>query len=180
LYGKDELVNLVHTWALGQMASAVPSKIVHYDEGNPFVEGWVICGCPEFFISLHKFFNWDNCGVMHDHPHDSMSLCLEGPMTERYQIGNGPIQERVINAGDMIFRPHNFRHLLPYKEGEKGLTLFVHGPIFEKAYFYCPEGRISYDKFVELGNQCLSTFTASKLLGLLGFGTKSGPTSQSN
>ena len=181
IFSKEEFVDLIHQWVKENVTSGPPNgTIIHYDDGNPFAKGWVISNCDEFGIFVHEFCNWDNCGSMHDHPYDSMSLCLEGPMTEKYAIGDGPVKERIIQRGDLVFRPSNYRHVLPYKEGEKGLTLFITGPVFRHAYFYCPEGKIEYSKFVEFGNKCFSTFVISRMLGLFGSGTTSGPTSPNN
>jgi hypothetical protein len=104
-----------------------PTAVHHNTLGVLVAKSWLL---QEGLINvfLHRFYNADLSDSVHDHPWDSVSICLEGGMTERY-MEDGQWKVRTIKQGDVVYRPAEFMHQLPCVEGETATTLYIVGPV---------------------------------------------------
>lgn len=109
---------------------------------DPYMLRWFIIPRNRFFnIYLHQVLKDDDDRALHDHPWASLSIMLEGELTEIFAKSDGETLTskklyREIKQGQIVYRRGKFAHRLMVRNGE-AKTLFITGPRFRKWGFYC-------------------------------------------
>lgn len=124
----------------------------HFLVGNPldpYLKRWyVIPRNPILCIYLHQFLKDDEDRAEHDHPWDSVSLCIKGTYTE---IRKG--QATPCRFFSLIYRKaeNSHRIVLPEKDGKKtpAWTLFITGWRKREWGFHCPSGWVHWKDFTK-------------------------------
>ena len=130
------------------------------DPDNPYMRRWfVIPRNDDFNIYLHHIRHSDDDRALHDHPWQSLSLCLAGGM---YEItgSNDPDHpdhaRAVVKAGDVRSRDPLTAHRLELAEPPNApvecWTLFITGPKVRTWGFHCPQGFVPWDEFTDPDN----------------------------
>lgn len=92
------------------------------DIGPGYLHRWFLLPRNRFFnIYLHRFLAPDR-GDLHDHPWDSVSLCLKGAMREQTLGGYN-----FIRPGTVVFRRSSALHRIDFVAGTCW-TILVTGP----------------------------------------------------
>ncbi len=110
---------------------------IDHQDGSPYLRRLhLLPWNPHINVYLHRFAGSDDGRGMHDHPFDSISLCLSGLMVE-HMPHNHPDRERGIapegdavrhvRPGSIRFRGAGHVHMLELVS-ERAITLFVTGP----------------------------------------------------
>lgn len=153
----EALLDQLLAWANKFMAENECVSYTHPD-GRLYIEAWCVYDTWPMQVILHKFHSEDPGWPLHDHPARSLSLCLEGSMTERYAPDSKNLDvtvDRVIKAGDLIWRGTDFWHRLPVGKNESALTLYISGETLNEEYkFNCPNGKVPNYIFRQLGFKC--------------------------
>lgn len=160
--------------ALGRMPDVVIGE-----EENPYLLRWYVIPRNRFFnIYLHKFCRSDDDRALHDHPWlFNMSILLKGDYIEHvfkkrkgiYAMSTLPgIIKKYRRRGAVYFRigkaPHRvqlnteYRKVFEVERGFAGMkefeipvwTLFITGPKVRKWGFYCPKGKVRWERFVSI------------------------------
>lgn len=98
---------------------------------------------------LHEFLRSDWDRHLHDHPWQSLSLCLSGRAIEHYRLSEtGRTCARPVQAGDVIYRPINLAHRIEVVEGPL-YTIFITGPVMREWGFQTPGGWVKSSDIVE-------------------------------
>jgi hypothetical protein len=99
-----------------------------------------------FNIYLHRILVSD-APPYHDHPWPSLSIMLEGSMSE-HVMGKG---KRHVETRQIVYRPSGLAHWLELAQDEQALTLFLMGPRVRQWGFWCPKGWRPAYEFREKG-----------------------------
>lgn len=119
---------------------------------DPYMYRWYVIPRNRWFnIYLHQFWRSDEPRSCHDHPWSSVSLMLDGSVTEIY--GNPPENIRSVKRGQIVYRSAKFTHriILPvgfyYFDLPRPVTLFITGPKIREWGFHCPKGWVPWQQF---------------------------------
>lgn len=115
------------------------------NEGDPYMRRWyMIPRNPEFNIYYHEILHDDDDRALHDHPWNSVSIMCKGRLREITPEG-----DRVVQAGDVVFRDPESAHRLELIDGESAETLFITGPRVREWGFHCPKGWVDWRDFTD-------------------------------
>lgn len=131
-------------------------------EPEPYMLRWYLIRKNRWLnVYLHQIWRSDDDRAHHDHPWQSVSLMLAGPMGEWIKTDRGQ-RYREINPGALIYRGARFAHRLEVLNRESRdvsghlrvhpITLFVTGPKVREWGWHCPKGWRHWREFVALGN----------------------------
>lgn len=110
--------------AMGVMSTRKPDMVINRP-GRSYLERWIERRDKELSLFLHRFRGSDPSDP-HDHPADSISLCLWGEMKEQVFDSEGNLEfELPIIPGRIVCRTANLLHRLAVEPGKECLTLFV-------------------------------------------------------
>lgn len=104
---------------------------------------WLIPRNDTFNIYYHRILHDDDDRALHDHPWPSFSFVVSGKLMETTSDG-----QRVIVAGDTVYRGPEMAHRLELIGGEPAETLFITGPRVREWGFHCPKGWVHWKAFV--------------------------------
>jgi len=137
------LAKLLQYWLIPQ--GREPDFVI----GDHYLDRWFIIPRNKLFnIYLHHIRHSDDDRALHDHPWWSISLCLDGYMSEVTSEGR-----KLIEMGHLVVRSTNFAHRLEIAEGAAGCwTLFVTGPLVRTWGFHCPQGWRAWYDYVDMKN----------------------------
>ena len=122
---------------------------------DPYLHRWWITPrTGKGAVYLHEMFKPDDDRALHDHPWESLSICLSGGMTE--YMTNG--ESREVSKGDIIWRGSTYAHRLGQPKPNTR-TLFITGERMRTWGFHCPKGWVRWRDFVaenpgEIGRGC--------------------------
>lgn len=106
------------------MQSRKPDFVVQRP-GVSYLERWIERRDDELSLFIHRFSGSDPSDP-HDHPADSVSLCLEGEMLEQVFREGGELDfELPIYPGRVVVRRSTLLHRLELEPGAECTTLFV-------------------------------------------------------
>ena len=127
---------LKHALVHGTAARRPPDFVIGDRDAPYMLRWWILPRNRAFNIYLHQFLRDDDDRALHDHPFWSVSLALDGDLTEVYLKG-GAERVRAVSVGDAIVRSGKFAHrmLVP----RPSWTLFVTGPVYRQWGFLCPD-----------------------------------------
>ena len=129
-----------------------PDFIIGAGRGEvPYLLRWYIIPRNRFFnIYLHKFLRDDDDRALHDHPWHSLSIGLKGRYKEIM-----PGRWVMRRPGVPVFRRATHQHRIVLLTDWKTLadrpvwTLFITGPKVRDWGFWCPQGFIPWQRFVD-------------------------------
>ncbi len=122
---------------------------------RPYMLRWYLLPRNDVFnIYYHRILRDDDDRALHDHPWPSFSIMVTGRMVEVTPDG-----ERLIRAGDCVYRGPEFAHRLQLVGGVPAETLFITGPKVRDWGFHCPGGFVHWRDFVgddpgQIGRGC--------------------------
>lgn len=93
-------------------------------------------------LNWHMFVSSDEA-TPHDHPWDSVSLCLWGNIVEHLKEGT-----KEIKPGSIVFRRAEDQHWLELKS-KFAITLFLYGPWKRDWGFHTDKGWVFWKNYVE-------------------------------
>jgi hypothetical protein len=126
-------------WLYGKLRK--PSFLIGDDPTRPYLRRWYLIPRNKHFnIYLHHVLRDDEDRALHDHPWESLSLCLKGQLGEVSRAPDGSHVTRTIKAGTFVRRSSTFAHRLFLIHGVPAWTLFVTGPRVREWGFLCPRG----------------------------------------
>jgi hypothetical protein len=99
-------------------------------------------------VYLHVFVAGDSDQALHDHPWWSCSITLDGHYRDIH--GTGCFQNRMVGAGDWVFRKASNPHRIELN-GDICTTLFITGPAFRQWGFHCKTGWVHWQKYLKGG-----------------------------
>lgn len=105
---------------------------------------WLLPRNDVFNIYYHRILRDDDDRALHDHPWPSFSIMVSGQMVEVTPDG-----ERLIRAGDCVYRGPDFAHRLQLVGGGAVETLFITGPKVREWGFLCESGWRHWSVFVD-------------------------------
>ena len=144
------LAKLLNRWLIPQ--GREPDFVI----GDHYMDRWFLIPRNKLFnIYLHHIRHSDDDRALHDHPWWSISLCLDGWMTEvtTEPLESHYVYRRLVEMGDLVFRSTEFRHRLEIADGSAGAwTLFITGPVVRTWGFYCPQGWRAWYDYVDMKN----------------------------
>ena len=117
---------------------------------DPYMLRWYLFPRNPFFnVYLHKFLRDDDDRAMHDHPWNFLSIMLKGCYREYRPSG-----DVLRTAPSIVYRPAESIHRVELICDENGndipcWTLVFTGPKIRVWGFWCPQGFIEWDKFVD-------------------------------
>jgi len=115
------------------------------DEPTPYLlRWWLLPRNRVFNVYFHEFLRSDDDRALHDHPWINVSLVLSGGYDE--VTPNGTFRRRV---GDVVFRLPRSRHRIALINEMPCETLFLTGPRVREWGFWCPQGWVPWQQFVE-------------------------------
>lgn len=135
-------------------------------EDKPYMHRWHVIPQNRYLnVYLHKFLNDDDDRALHDHPWDSISVCLKGVYKEHY--ADGTMKYR--HGGKIVYRAAEHTHRISlmkekyakyrdatintngyfYKNSIPAWTLFITGPKIREWGFHCPKGWRHHTNFVD-------------------------------
>ena len=123
------------------------------DPARPYMlRWWLVPRNDVFNIYYHRILRDDDDRALHDHPWPSFSIMVSGRMTEVTPEG-----ERLLRAGDCVYRGADFAHRLqlaaePLQPAGPVETLFITGPKVRDWGFRCPGGFVPWRDFVGDGS----------------------------
>jgi hypothetical protein len=121
--------------------------------GDPYMRRWwLIKRNPRFNIYLHHILHDDDDRALHDHPWVSLSLCLDGKLSELSRAKDGSEVTRQISCGDVVYRSSTFAHRLSLVDDNPSWTIFITGPKLREWGFLCPKGWVHYKVFTDSVN----------------------------
>jgi hypothetical protein len=145
------LASLLQRWLIP------PGREPDFVIGDHYMDRWFLIPRNKLFnIYLHHIRHSDDDRALHDHPWWSLSLCIDGWMTE---VTPGPthpqqLRRRLVEMGDVVFRSGTFAHRLEIADGATGAwTLFITGPVSRTWGFYCPQGWKPWYDYVAKGRK---------------------------
>lgn len=133
-----------------------PDFIIGRDN-KPYMLRWHILPKNKWFnVYLHKFLGDDDDRALHDHPWWSVSIILRGGYKEH--LPGGVIKHR--GAPRITFRRAAQAHRIELYRDSVGIyikravirpawTIFITGPRFREWGFYCPQGWVHHQDFVD-------------------------------
>lgn len=123
-----------------------PDREPDFNIGDPvYMQRWyLIPRNPSFNIYYHRVLRDDDDRALHDHPWPSFSIMVSGALREVLPDG-----ERIVKAGDCVYRGPEFAHRLALIDGEPAETLFITGPRVRDWGFHCPKGFVAWQDFLE-------------------------------
>lgn len=143
--GNMLITKLIHRWALWVMRRRPPDFINGRDylsKGHHYLSRWWVIPTTRMFnIFLHKMEASDDDRALHDHPWRNCSYILSGSYIEIM-----PDRNRVLRAGDIVFRRATAAHRLVVSQGPV-VTLFFTGPKIREWGFLCPQGWRHWKQF---------------------------------
>lgn len=118
---------------------------------SPYMLRWyVIPRNPWLNIYLHKFMRSDDDRALHDHPWWFVSLMLRGQYNEIRERGSAG---KVRRAPDIAYRRATDQHRVTLEERNGKpvpcWTLVLTGPKVRDWGFWCPQGFVPWQQFVE-------------------------------
>jgi mannose-6-phosphate isomerase-like protein (cupin superfamily) len=122
---------------------------------RPYMLRWHLVPRNDVFnIYYHRILRDDDDRALHDHPWPSFSIMITGRMVEVTPDG-----ERLIRAGDCVYRGPEFAHRLQLVGGVPAETLFITGPKVREWGFLCESGFVHWRDFVgddpgQIGRGC--------------------------
>lgn len=152
------LARRLDRWAADYCDTHAPSYIIGGEE-NPYLYRWRLRDKekPWFNVYLHYIVRDDDDRACHDHPWPSMSIILDGPLSEIRRV-RGREYERTFKDGDIVIRSPWAKHrlVLPDKApplmnvGLPVRTMFIVGPKIRSWGFWCPNNRwVHWRKFTD-------------------------------
>lgn len=109
----------------------------------PYMQRWWLLPRNEHFnVYYHRILKDDDDRALHDHPWPSFSIMVKGQLREVLPGG-----ERIVQAGDCVFRDPNMAHRLELIDGKPAETLFITGPRVREWGFHCPKGWVNWRDF---------------------------------
>lgn len=130
---------------LHQIAENIPPSFVIGGPDNPYLKRWVLHKDPETFsVYLHQILRDDDDRALHDHPWDSKTHVLDGVLIEVHP--DRP--NTMLCPGDTTTRKATDAHRLEVFGGPVW-TLFTTGPKVRDWGFWCPQGWIPWQDFVD-------------------------------
>jgi hypothetical protein len=124
-----------------------PTQIIGGIE-NPYLFRWCLAPKNRFGnIYLHLIVRDDDDRALHDHPFDSVSIVLDGPLSEIRRCKHGD-EIREFKAGDIVFRSASAAHrLFLDRRGTPAVTCFFVGPRRRQWGFLCPSRWVHWKEF---------------------------------
>lgn len=158
-------MNIFTKWLMKKANDIIASRSPDFKIGPPedpyMLRWWAIPRNRWFNIYIHLIRHDDDDRALHDHPWPSLSLMVTGRLIEHYQDDDELMAERVIQAGDWVYRKASFAHRLerPKQSGFGPITIFITGPRIREWGFKCPQGWRHWKDFVgmnigEVGRGC--------------------------
>lgn len=124
-----------------------PDFVIGPPEDPYLCRWWLTPRGRQSAVYLHHMLKPDDDRALHDHPWESVSLCLSGGVKEHSEdLGTVDVKK-----GDIIYRSPTFAHRLDQPEPDTW-TLFITGERVREWGFHCPKGWVSWKKFVEPSN----------------------------
>ncbi len=134
-------VSSIREWAKRWMSEHPCDCVTYHHNGEPYISSWLIYHDPvdrTVTPTSHAMINYfhptdqEPFWPQHSHTGYSVSLCLEGMMTE--EVMPDPTKPRdtylrVIKEGDLVFRDLDYWHRLPVGKQEEALTIFLSGEV---------------------------------------------------
>lgn len=148
------LAKRLKPWVMARMANELPTQIIGRDR-EPYLLRWVLWQRQNGRktklgnIYLHKILRPDH-DVVHDHPWWSISIVLEGPLSEVRRTRHGDVK-RHFSDGDIVIRSPWAKHALYLPQGYPALTCFIVGPKIRRWGFHCPTGWQHWRQFDRQG-----------------------------
>lgn len=90
---------------------------------TPYMIRWTIISTPWFRIYLHKFVRSDYARALHDHPWSFASIILRRGYDEVTVVDT-----RSYHAGNILFRPAEWRHRVVLRDDKPAWTIVFCGP----------------------------------------------------
>lgn len=162
-------IQLVSDWATKWMSEHRPDNVTYHRDGvTKYVSAWLIYRDPVdpmVFPISHALINHFHASdqepfwPQHNHCAHSVSLCIDGQMTE--EVMPDPTKPRetylkVIKKGDLVFRDLNYWHRLPVGNQEEATTIFLTGEVVNpRNQVLCPDDSLlEIMKYREYNNTC--------------------------
>lgn len=149
------LAKKIKVWTFAQMASRPPDQIIGRDN-EPYLLRWIIRQRQDGKksklgnIYLHKILRPDH-DVPHDHPWWSLSIVLEGPLSEVRRTRLFGDVKRHFSDGDLVIRSPWAKHALYLPQDYPALTFFIVGPRLRRWGFHCDRGWLHWKEFDRRG-----------------------------
>ncbi len=113
---------------------------------NPYLFRWCVFRKNRIGnVYLHMVVRNDDDRALHDHPFDSISIVLDGPISEIRKTRSGEVV-RNFEVGDVVFRGAAATHRL-FLSDFPAMTCFFVGPRRRQWGFHCPKGWVPWQKF---------------------------------
>jgi hypothetical protein len=145
---------------LSELHGRAPDFVIG-DEENPYLRRWWIIPRNRWFnIYLHEIRRSDDDRALHDHPWLNCTILLMGCYVEHRILAGGIRPQRLVRAGDIIFRRAKAAHRLETLPGKHAVSLFITGPVIRHWGFHCPDA----------GWRHWEDFTAPEAKGRIGRG----------
>lgn len=124
-----------------------PDFIIGTADSPYMLRWWLLPRNETFNVYYHRILRDDDDRALHDHPWPSFSVMARGELRELTPDG-----DRLIRAGDCVYRGPEFAHRLELVRGRPAETLFVTGPRVREWGFHCPKGFVVWRDFVSPEN----------------------------
>jgi len=142
-----------------------PDFLIGSTPEDPYMRRWWVIPRNNWFnIYLHHMRHDDDDRAPHDHPWWSLSLCLDGDITEHQLIDNFNYDTTAmlaeddrwwrvhhISKGQWKWRNNKYTHRLELPNGD-AWTMFITGPKVRTWGFHCPKGFVKWFDFVDKYN----------------------------
>ena len=127
------------------LLSGKPHFVVGSPE-SPYLYRWFLIPRNRWLnVYLHKFLRDDEDRALHDHPWNSVSVCLRGGYDEQTDAG-----VKRFRVGSVKYRSATYRHrVIVSTLGRPAWTLFITGRRVREWGFWCPKGFIHWQDFCD-------------------------------